>query len=389
MGKRKFLMFVLCITLLLGWSVDAYADSDSFASKVENYTVNYLIHGYSEHYNISKCNSTVINCNQGESSICEYLFVTLFVSQIENDIMEAPYVRGLASGIGICDTTDISLSNISISDMEDIVNISNEEKEILAFEVENIVGELSQNIGVEVEFNFYLKVEADIINGIIDENSVVIYAENDTDYIPVEKLFPASREALYQQGVEDAEKLIRICESGMEGMSYASIASTTDIMQKRTNIAVYADAYSSNPTVCDCGRTDCSGMQNKAYWNNSMYPYYSALLHNDCADFVSQALYYAGLAEDSTWYADQYTTTRSTTWTYAPDLVPYMINRGVFSQISSSSIGVGDIIVFSNNSHVGIISFRDSNNVVTMTAHTHDRKNINVPLNNTFYRVTF
>lgn len=57
-------------------------------------------------------------------------------------------------------------------------------------------------------------------------------------------------------------------------------------------------------------------------WDNQYYPYYSQFCHNDCADFLSQALAHGGIPKTDDWngWGTRYTQTK---WVRANE-VPQM-----------------------------------------------------------------
>ena len=101
-------------------------------------------------------------------------------------------------------------------------------------------------------------------------------------------------------------------------------------------------------------------------------------------------MYYAGITEDSSWYAQQGGTTRSTTWVKVSKLESHMTNRGVWKKVEKSEATCGDIIRY-NYSHVTMITYKDANGVIKYSGHTHDRRNVTTSLKDdyTYYRVNF
>ncbi len=118
-------------------------------------------------------------------------------------------------------------------------------------------------------------------------------------------------------------------------------------------------------------------LQDTSQWNGNVYYYYSGLLHNDCADFVSQALSYGGMTEDGTWYATKYSDTRSTTWVKREYLVSYMKSNGHFTSISIASAGAGTVVdmIPTNHSHIVMVTYFDGS-TYRFSAHTNDRHNL-------------
>lgn len=132
----------------------------------------------------------------------------------------------------------------------------------------------------------------------------------------------------------------------------------------------------------------CEGLQKKEYWNNSVYHYYSELQHNDCADYISQAMFHAGVAEDGTWWATQGSTARSATWVSVSRLEAHMLSRGVWTEVDVDEVVIGDIVVMPG--HVVAITYRNGDSFL-MSGHTRDRLNCTFTLKSTYtyYRLDF
>lgn len=100
----------------------------------------------------------------------------------------------------------------------------------------------------------------------------------------------------------------------------------------------------------------------------------------DCANYVSQAIYAGGIHTDNTWKPE------SLSWIRVPNLIRYMLNRGIF--FSSNNINrafAGSIVKFGNY-HVGMINHNDTVNV-RFSAHSNNRKNypLSHNYNQTYY----
>ncbi len=149
----------------------------------------------------------------------------------------------------------------------------------------------------------------------------------------------------------------------------------------------YALAWSSNPTSCyDCG-TSCQILQNRTLWNNTVYPYHSLFMHNDCANFVSQAMSAGGLPESGTWFRTKNVSTQSwgAAWTSVSSMKAFMTDssRKYWDASTFAAANAGNILLTSS-SHVTMITLNDT---VThrFTGHTNDRKDY-VFSNNSAYQ---
>ncbi|HZK28579.1 MAG TPA: amidase domain-containing protein [Thermoclostridium sp.] len=139
----------------------------------------------------------------------------------------------------------------------------------------------------------------------------------------------------------------------------------------------YVLEYSLNPTQCYDDGTTCGVLQDRTKWNNSVYPYHTLFKHNDCANFVSQAMSTGGLPEGGTWFRIKYVTTQSwgAAWTSVSSMKAFMTdsNRRYWDTSTFAAANAGNILLTSS-SHVVMITLNDTV-VHRFTAHTNDRRN--------------
>ena len=101
-------------------------------------------------------------------------------------------------------------------------------------------------------------------------------------------------------------------------------------------------------------------------------PAYQEYCHQDCANYVSQALYAGGVPTDSEWYP------YSLAWRYVPSLWAYMYqDKGYWVTSNYASCNAGGIIVnvseAGNRYHVNMCVLNDTVNRA-YAAHTNDRR---------------
>jgi hypothetical protein len=112
-----------------------------------------------------------------------------------------------------------------------------------------------------------------------------------------------------------------------------------------------------------CGNTIPHACRNRDYTFQSA----------DCANFVSQAIHYAGISTDDTWepYEIAWINTGHSSAYYG--LVEYMVDQGFFfEETDKYKAFAGSIMYWNRYSHVGMVN---ANDTITMTfcAHTVDK----------------
>lgn len=166
----------------------------------------------------------------------------------------------------------------------------------------------------------------------------------------------------------------------------------------RNNARYYIDQYTSeanynNHIVCKWFNEGQWVIETSHYtyidiWNNKEYPLtiysdgkYERLACYNCADYVSQAMYYGGMQTDNYWNPSNRKTGAPDGkwyWTYVPHLLDYMKNiRNDWSDSTYRNSYIGDIIVWSDLSHVAMIDDHYIYGNYTwnnFAAHTNDRR---------------
>ncbi len=364
MGK-KWIAVVMTLMILLTNNLSVEAREEQNGDRLEQEAVHQLLEGFSKHYDISGFESEVLHIEQMEDKLSECILVTFYAVQKEKAIEEAPYIQGLCHGLGY-EAENLAFLELQSMDVSVRDCLSANEMQVLTEQLKGYIEQYSQYIGVETPFCFYLKVEVDLAENGIDEESIVVYAENGYEYVPIEALFPESDEVLYENGLREAEEMVECIQNNGESALLSNVFSINGKEENYRKMVQYMNTYTSNPNRCDCGGINCEGMQDSSFWNLSQYPEKSQNLHNYCADYVSQAMLYAGVGTDSTWYK------YSSVWMSVSRLKNYMINRGVWSQISADYVTTADVIDMGG--HVVVVTYRDSSGTVKFSAHTHDRK---------------
>jgi len=228
---------------------------------------------------------------------------------------------------------------------------------------------LKDMVGKLHEENGTFKVVCGITSeGTIDKNSVKIFYDvsakggpswEDTNNSFVPSTFTYDEEE--KRGYTEIKGLIEKLYSSNASANPISPNSVYQNLYNRTNAKNYADLYTSEALqsktiTCWINNTPVvSQYTDMSYWNNSQYPltkysngYYEQLACNNCADFVSQAMYYGGMQTDSKWNPSNRKTSVGGKWYWAfvPDLTDYMVSRGDWSSCSYNSLDIGDVAVF-------------------------------------------
>lgn len=283
---------------------------------------------YSEHYQIIDISASIAKVeNTGAKIIVdiEVDFVKVLKAESASDV---PYLCGLESKLQeITDPTEKMLLEQKIdivrADLEEFY-IGQPQKEWSAFRY---------SLDLPQTRTFFQNNLSDAVN-----NAEIIFVDEFDNEYDISVFEPDTAQELEKQGVEDAIAIVQ------SEPSISLMANTNARNYNRIAARNYARDY--------------------ALKYNKSYSVYSG---NDCANFVSQALYAAGIPTTTTWRAD------SLTWIRAREVESYMVNQGYFWHTKDKySAFAGSIIAWTDIQHVGIV---DQNDYTTMTycVHTNDR----------------
>ncbi len=251
----------------------------------------------------------------------------------------------------------------------------------------NEVEEWNETIKVTFNTDSNCNIKPDSINLYVADNPFGGNSFVDADTCKLE-----TAEEMEQRGYKDMEEIIN--KSGKDNSP--CVALTLVDVYDRVKAGDYADKWTS----------ELASDVDKSKWkvgkptNPSDDPEndgefkFSLNIQQDCADYVSQALYKGGIPMDiytgiSYWRCERYTMTtpvNGSPWVYVPKLESYMINNHYFEQSNFDLANKGSVIVFhcyqdanyvwhptTDGQHVVMITL---NNTVTRTfsAHNTDRK---------------
>lgn len=356
---RRLLVLFFVVAISMVWCTgltyaettvnhDGFTDIDS--QKVIRYAEQWLNNNYGEFYNIRNVKVQLVGMNNSFETI--------------------DYIVSLS-----CET------NYKIDKVEDIPLISG----VMDYSKEHSLT-ISEKAAID-EFIDAMANDAFAEDWVGLNVDVVIRVSTVEEYIPWSMLYDdgltgqfrdikelaLNYDELYALGYKTAEEIIQSSAPESQG---------TDTYNK-TLARNYSRQYSSNPTTCDVHGSTCGYFQNRSYWNSSMYPNYSGLIHNDCADFVSQALSKGGIPEtsgSSGWYRTKYATgyVWSSNWSYigsptsSGNLAYYMINHSYFTSATYANCLAGEVITTNGDGHVVMVDYNDGT-THRFNGHTNDR----------------
>lgn len=358
----------LLLTVLLVTSIFTsviYAEKDStelYKAAIEKTLYKAFEDGFSQYYKINdisvKFDDVTITDGKLEANVLAKMNKTLLAKSVE----ELPYVKGMLKKANMKDFKHESKAKTDEAVYKaNKDKLSNDKIAYISKEIDFRLSYLEQYINKPVNGNYYLKVTADVNDGTLDTNSIRILAENVDEYVPFDEMLPESEEQIEQEGLNDMQAVINSEDEGFKSSLYASYS--------RVDAVDYANMWTGvDVTDCDVHGTSCGIYQDRAYWNTDTYPYYAELLHNDCADFVSQCLNAGGIPMDSTWKRGA---TGTPAWVNVSSLKSYMVNKGYWTSATISTCLSGGVI-FTSSSHVVMCVENDS---ITKyyTGHTNDR----------------
>lgn len=350
--KKGLCLFLIIMTICAG-SVGTFA-LESHPNNNGNVTIEFeqsiidevcsqVVETYEEYYTIPEISGVIREVEPvagGSNYIVDVSFTKILLA---DDASELPYIQGMTDAVA--EIEDFALKAEAQNDLETRIDELN-----------------SLYIGEEQEENTRFKVFVPVVNtrasNADSDYTITFVTENDE--LPMEAFEIQSENELYQQGAE-AVSLNNV----------ANIANTRSVAANKTNPSS-ATSY-DRIRARDYVRTYSCGSCGMSYHScaNSNYSFYSG---NDCANFVSQAINYAGISREDNW--KPYTATWiNTGWrSDIYGLVEYMVDQGFFFESSNKyKAFAGSIIFWNQYSHVGMV---DANDTVTMTycSHTNDRR---------------
>ncbi|NPV89086.1 hypothetical protein HPY42_06265 [Coprothermobacteraceae bacterium] len=287
---------------------------------------------------------------------------------------ELPFVKGVLHGLNIgsypykTSKTD-KLALISKANP----NMGTLRAQAVVAYLDDLYEELQRYIGQPFDAFMFLYVTASLShNGTLNPSTISVMVEQPHyGRVPLELFRPDSAQEMYAQGKEVASYLLT--------KGYRTWVPAYD----RWRVVEYADRYSSNAT------TTCPGTQVYSAtltWNNSKWPYSDLFCANDCADFASQALEYAGIKPETGMWERLRDGRNNWAWTSSSGLLRYLVHqKGYARLVLPRQVGAGGLVV-TNKGHTMIVVRNDT--IETLTdAHTNDRHHEPILPNHSWYYI--
>lgn len=353
--KTRILSSILLIAVMLTMSVvpafaaPDYADglsAQNVATEVISQATVWLENNYGEFYNLRNVNADIARVFENDNVIRYTVALSCETMLMIDDVNELPFVKGLNSTIAGRSSQSISSERTAIDSFVNEIDAHIGEYRDLTVDV---VIEINKNDN-KAPWAMYYK----------DGMETTLY-EIDVLALDANEMYAAGR-------IAASDIVSAYTESG--GRGYSSY--------NRTNARDYALSWVSSTSVTncsDCGTT-CGILQKRSSWNNTPYPYFSLFMHNDCANFVSQAMSAGGLPQSGTWFRTKNATTQDwgAAWTSVSSMKTWMTDssRKYWDASTFAACNAGNIVLTSS-SHVVMVTLNDT---VThrFTGHTNDRR---------------
>jgi len=331
--------------------VDSQDSNDGLVtSSVISQATTWLYDNYGEFYDIQNVNADIVRIFENDDVIRYTVRVSCETMLKCNSVYELPFVKGLYS----------TLASKSAQ--------SNEKTAIDTF-ISEIDADFEEYHGLTVPVVIAIDKNDDTAPRTMYYQNSVLTTLYDIDVLALDS------QEMYDAGRSAASDIVSEYTASI-GRGYS--------LYNRTAARDYALKWSSNPSTCYDHGNSCTATpaikSDRSKWNNTVYPYFSTFMHNDCANFISQAMSAGGLPEDgtngTTWFRVKNVSTQSwgTPWTSVSSLKSWMTNssRKYWDSSTYAACNAGNIVLITS-SHVAMVTLNDTINHL-YTAHTTDVK---------------
>ncbi len=398
---KKFLSLSLALIMTLALAIPAFASTptvdavanitdDAATTAAETFLTKWFADKLSEHYTLYNFDFTFSTVKYENGLFDSFGYLEVDHHLRYNSLDELPYVQGMMAALNIGSMEAVVDGNfaeletaMSASTMsrESSAPLSAAQTHYLAAELKEEFSAVQEDMG-DFNASYFFHITANF-DGENLSHAVVMLEAEDVGYLPAEECLHDTATELYDDGVGTATEYVSMAMAYNEDVVANTPKPFTYANYDRLAARDYALQYAENPSQsCNCGTlsykssdTFPSGVTYSA-WNNSEYPYLSDFCHNDCADFVSQAMSAGKLPEKGKWFRTKNVTTRSwgEAWTSVSSMKSYMTSNGYWTADKFSTCNAGNILLTSSG-HVTMITL---NNTVShcYTGHTNDRKNV-------------
>lgn len=356
-SMKKWLCLSLALIMAVGLVMipsGAVDVAEAEKNAVANALIEKIKANYAEYYTIPRISAEVVGVEQNGGNTVYTIAVSLARVLRAESAADLPYVQGMLTEAA---QLDAACKSVALSDLAVLVN-----------ELE------AEYIGKEQEENGLYQVSVPAATARTRAERVesaaysVVYM--DDMLFPVESLRPAGQNELREQGKAQARTYTASAVAERQSREVAeasvmSVSATTSTAQDYNRIRArdYIRQY--------C----CTNNESNHFcpYRNTAYSY----LDNDCANYVSQAINYGGIARDSIWlpYTQAWANVGAP---YNPDrpghsvqgVTTYMLNQDFFFQTIDKYKAFAGSIVYWYGRHVGMV---DQNDTITMTYCAHNR----------------
>lgn len=336
-------------------------------NKAKSQIVSLLTEGFSPYYDILDIKTEITEVDDTAVSLHVYVKTTMNSVLKAKSVAELPHVQGMLKAVKLNDLKKDSVENTvkAIKLNKDLL-MNDSQIRRAAKLLQDKITDIEPYIGKPDESDFMFKFNIPKTNAGIASGSGELLLEDFDKYVPAKHIIPKSSQEMVNDGIEEI----------MAGINDSKLDKNVALLYPgydRLDARDYAIANTSwATTYCPHYPThECQ--QDITFWNTGHYPaYLDVFCHNDCADFVSQALHYGGIPEDSTWYRVENQRSWSDAWIKVLNLKTYMTGKGYWSASNYTNAAAGGVRVWPGNSHIGMII---KNDTVTreFAAHTYDR----------------
>lgn len=350
------ILFTLVLAIIVTLSSISFSDpSQSINIDSVNDHINKTIEdyfsepGWTSYYKMVDINidvDTTIN----QKDFVSKIFVNLKRNMLFESTKDSPFIQGLYAAI---DTS----ANMSKSEFTNSLKsneyLSETQKTAAADFIQAYESDLVDSISNVQERFYEFKILGHVeIYPVIDAFTFESFGSHDPSSI-----IPEIPDTNFLSGKNAMKAQLELYKDTVTGS-----LPQAESLYNRYNAYTYANQYTSNPTSCSYHGSSCDIMQNTAYYNTS----YNAYEHNDCANYVSQALKAGGLGTNTTWKPYTYA------WIRVSNLKSYLSNNGLLQSVNFSTILSGGIM-FTSGSHVMMVVKKDGTESL-YSAHSNDRK---------------
>jgi RNA polymerase sigma-70 factor (ECF subfamily) len=313
----------------------------------KDYIIEHLKSGYSEYYDIGDILFYFDDHFEGGVSESLKVEVIMETTLKAKSAMDLPMIAGMLDAANLTKYDEVNM----VSTINEKNKVTEKEAITAARLIEQMVTDVESCIGKETETYFTFIVAFEKNDYGIACNKLLV--EQGNKFVSADEILPEMRDELYNIGrdtfwgeVANRQKMVG-----------------TKASYDRLDARDYVNEYviHNNNANCWLHGTSCGVDQQPSYYNSS-YSYYT---HNDCANFVSQALKFGGIPTDSNW--EPYTSA----WINCNYLEDFLVDESLVTSSSNYYAAAGGIFFLGDSSslyHVEMIVYNDT---VTRKSNCH------------------